>query len=98
MLNGDDLFIALKRKENEEAIGKLDAERAKRNAMMNFELTAIAIMGDFSVEEKGVDSLTTAQLKPLHGVAGKGRKSDLIRQWNELLLRQLPNLGQTRRN
>jgi hypothetical protein len=57
--------------------------------MMNFEQTAKAIVGDFVVEEKGVESLTTAQLKPLlqwklHGVSGKGRKFDLIRQWNEL--------------
>lgn len=79
----------MQRKENEKTIGKLEAEKAKRNAMMNFEQTAKAIMGDFAVEEMGVDSLTTAQLKPLlqwklHGVAGKGRKSDLIRQWNEL--------------
>ena len=74
----------MQRKENEKTIGKLEAEKAKRNAMMNFEQTAKAIMGDFAVEEMGVDSLTTAQLKPLlqwklHGVAGKGRKSDLIR-------------------
>ena len=57
--------------------------------MMNFEQTAKAIVGDFVVEEKAVESLTTAQLKPLlqwklHGVSGKGRKFDLIRQWNEL--------------
>ena len=77
----------MQRKENEKTIGKLEAEKAKRNAMMNFEQTAKAIMGDFVVEEKGVESLTTAQLKPLlqwKHVAGKGRKSDLIRQWNEL--------------
>ena len=79
----------MQRKENEKTIGKLEAEKAKRNAMMNFEQTAKAIMGDFVVEEKGVESLTTAQLKPLlqwklHGVSGKGRKFDLIRQWNEL--------------
>jgi hypothetical protein len=59
-LNGDDLFIALKRKGNEETIGKLEAERAKRNAMMNFEQTAKAKMGDFAVEENGVEGLTTA--------------------------------------
>ena len=89
----------MQRKENEKTIGKLEAEKAKRNAMMNFEQTAKAIMGDFAVEEMGVDSLTTAQLKPLlqwklHGVAGKGRKSD---SGTSSLLHQLPSLGQTRR-
>ena len=88
-LNGDDFFIALKLEENKATIVKLEADKKKRNAMMKLEQAAKTTMDDFKVEEKGVDHLTTAQLKPLlqwklQGGAVKGRKSDLIRQWNEL--------------
>lgn len=88
-LNGDDFFFALKRQENRATIDKLQAEKAKRDAMMKLERDAKTTMDDFKVEEKGVNHLTTAQLKPLlrwklQGGAVKGKRSDLIQQWNEL--------------
>jgi hypothetical protein len=88
-LNGDDLFYALKRQDNQATTKKLETEKNKRAAMMELEQAAKTIMDDFKVEEKGVDYLTNAQLKPLlrwklQGAAAKGKRADLMQQWDEL--------------
>jgi hypothetical protein len=78
-LNGNDFFYARKRQENQETIFELEAEKAKRDEMMKLEQAAKKTMDDFKVEEKGVNVLTTAQLKPLlqwklQGGALRGKK------------------------
>jgi hypothetical protein len=57
--------------------------------MMELEQAAKTIMDDFKVEENGLNHLTNAQLKPLlrwklQGAAVKGKRADLIQQWDEL--------------
>ena len=62
----------------------MEAERAKRNAMMKLEQTAKAMLENFSVEEKGWIHYCTTQAASSVEVAWRCWEGTQIRQWNEL--------------